>query len=247
MLSIIIPTLNEEKYLPFLLESIKKQKFTPFRNSQFLTGFTDYEIIVADANSQDRTLEIARSFGCKVVSGGLPARGRNQGAKVAQGEIFLFTDADNIFPSENFLENLIGEFKKRNLGIATFPIYPKGKKIDKILYGICNNLVNLTQYPAAFNSILVKREIFEKVGGFNEEIKIGEDQYFVKMAKKYGKFGFIKTEPVLTSPRRLEKEGRLKTYLKYYLIASIHFFLVGGRIKSDFYRYRFGYRLKNKK
>jgi len=234
MLSIIIPTFSEEKYLPFLLESIKKQKFT------------DYEIIVADANSQDKTVEIAKTFDCKVVSGGSPAKGRNEGAKAAQGDIFLFTDADNIFWSENFLETLMREFKKRNLDIATFPIYPKGKKIDKILYGIYNNFINLTQYPAAFNSILVKREIFEKVGGFDEEIKIGEDQYFVKMAKKYGKFGFIKTEPVLTSSRRLERDGRLITYLTH-IISGIHFLLVGGRIKSDFYRYRFGYGLKNKK
>ena len=65
MLSIIIPTLNEEKYLPLLLEAIKKQK---------VDG--NLEIIVADAGSQDRTIEIARDFGCKIVPGGLPARGR---------------------------------------------------------------------------------------------------------------------------------------------------------------------------
>ncbi len=92
MLSIIIPTFNEEECLPLLLKQIKKQ------------SFKDFEIIVADAYSKDRTVEIAKSFGCKTVKGGLPAKGRNQGAKAAQGDIFLFMDADNIFLPQDFLE-----------------------------------------------------------------------------------------------------------------------------------------------
>lgn len=76
--SIVIPTYNEEEYLPKLLESIKMQ------------SYDDYEIIVADANSNDRTREIAEEYGCIVVDGGLPAVGRNNGAKVAKGEIILF-------------------------------------------------------------------------------------------------------------------------------------------------------------
>ena len=77
-LSIIIPTYNEEEYLPKLLYSIKEQEFK------------DYEIIVADAGSVDRTREIAESNGCKVIEGGLPAVGRNNGAKIAKGKYFYF-------------------------------------------------------------------------------------------------------------------------------------------------------------
>ncbi len=233
MLSIIIPALNEEKYLSLLLKQIKKQ------------NFDNFEIIIADANSTDKTVEIAQSFGCKIVKGGLPAKGKNEGAKIAQGEIFLFMDADNIFLPENFLNNLLAEFKKRNLGVASFPIYLRGKKIDKILYGIYNNFVNLTQIPYATNSILVKKEIFEKVDGFDEEIKIGEDHCFVKQAAKFGKFGFIKTELVLTSSRRLEKDGRLRTYLKY-ILAGIYM-LFFGPIKKAIFKYNFGHWAKNEK
>jgi len=234
-LSIIIPTLNEEDYLPLLLESIKKQNFNG-----------GYEIIVADAGSKDRTIEIAKKYGCKITKGGLPAKGRNEGAKIAQGEIFLFMDADNIYLPEKFFEKLIFEFKKRNLGIVSFPIYPNGKKIDKIIYGIYNNFVNFTQIPLATNAVLVKREIFEKVGGgFDEKITIGEDHYFAKQAAKYGKFGFIKMKPILTSSRRFERDGRFKTYLKY-LLAGLHLIFLGP-IKSDIFRYRFGYYLKNQK
>ena len=85
-LSIVIPAKNEEKYLPKLLASVKKQ------------SFKDYEIIVADNNSKDKTKEIAKSYGCKIVKGGLPGKGRNAGAKIAKGEIILFLDADVILP-----------------------------------------------------------------------------------------------------------------------------------------------------
>jgi len=235
-LSIIIPTFNEEDYLPLLLESIKKQNFNG-----------DYEIIVADANSKDRTIEIAKKYGCKITKGGLPARGRNEGAKVSRGELFLFIDADTLFLPENFLENFLSEFKKRKLGVASFPIYPNGNWIDKLIYGGYNFFVKLTQrlFSLATNSVLVKREIFGKIDGFNEEIRIGEDHDFAQRAAKIGKFGFIKTKSVLTSSRRFKKDGRFKTYLKYLLAGIYMLFL--GPIKSDIFRYRFGHYPKNQK
>jgi glycosyltransferase involved in cell wall biosynthesis len=234
MLSIIVPTLNEEKYLPYLLEAIKKQ------------SFKDYEIIIADAGSEDRTLEIARNFGCKIVLGGLPAKGRNEGAKAARGDIFLFMDADNIYLADNFLEQLITEFEKRNLDVASFPIYPQGNGIDKFFYGIYNWWAKSAQKFSvwATNSVLVKKEIFEKINGFDEEIKIAEDHDFAKRAARIGKFGFIKTEPVLTSTRRFERDGRFKTYLKY-ILAGLYIIILGP-IKSDIFQYRFN-NLKDKK
>ena len=86
MLSIIIPTLNEEKYLPPLLDSIKKQ------------DYKDYEVIVADAGSKDKTVEIAKKYGCKVVKGGLLPAGRNRGAEASKGDLLLFLDSDIILP-----------------------------------------------------------------------------------------------------------------------------------------------------
>ena len=228
MLSIIIPALNEEKYLPLLLKEIKKQNFAG-----------DLEIIVADASSEDKTVEIAKNYGCKIVQGGLPARGRNEGAKIAQGDIFLFMDADNIYLPENFLKNLLEEFEKRKLDVASFPIYPNGNGFDKFAYKIYNSFVWSIQRFSAYatNSVLVRKYIHQKIGGFDEEIKIAEDHFYAKTARKFGKFGFIKTRPVLTSTRRFEKDGRLKTYLKY-LIAGIYMFFFGP-IKKDIFRYRF--------
>jgi glycosyltransferase involved in cell wall biosynthesis len=267
MLSIIIPTLNEEKYLPLLLLSLAKQQGEEDKSSSSPAEFPkeararkrmkfsfdfaiaretkqqnfreEYEVIVADAGSKDKTIEIAKSFGCKVVKGGLPAKGRNEGAKVAKGHVFLFMDADNVFLPENFLNKLLTEFERKKLGVASFPTYPNGKTIDKIFYGIYNNFVNLTQIPYATNLVLVRKEIFEKVGGFDEEIKIGEDHYLAKQAAKFGKFGFIKTDSVLTSSRRLERDGRLRTYLKYILAGVYMFFF--GPIKKPIFKYKFGH------
>ena len=85
MLSIIIPTHNEENYLPKLLKCIKKQ------------DYKDYEIIIGDSFSTDKTIEIARNYGCRIIKdtvpNGGPAMGRNNAAKKARGEMLLFLDA----------------------------------------------------------------------------------------------------------------------------------------------------------
>jgi len=244
MLSIIIPTLNEEKYLPILLSQIKKQGFSEGDEAKASSSPSPAkagsvsEVIVADAGSKDKTVEIAKSFGCKVINGGLPAKGRNEGAKIAKGDVFLFMDADNIFLPENFLKNLLEEFEKRNLGVASFPIYPKGNWFDKICYFFYNFWTKISQnfLPHATNSVLVKKEIFEKIGGFDEEIKLGEDHDFARRAAKISKFGFIETKPILTSTRRFEKDGRIRTYLKY-IFAGIYMIFFGP-IKKDIFKYR---------
>ncbi|XOB41148.1 MAG: trypsin-like peptidase domain-containing protein [Candidatus Nealsonbacteria bacterium] len=234
MLSIIIPTLNEQDYLPLVLAEIKDQ------------GFSDYEIIVADSNSQDDTVKVARSFGCKLTQGGLPAKGRNQGAKIASGELFLFIDADAITLPVGFLNELTEKFKSRKLDIASFPIYPQGKIIDKIFYWLYNLWAKLSQsfLPHATNVILVKKEIHQVIGGFDERVKFAEDHDYVRRAKKHGRFGFIDISPVLVSARRFEKDGRLVTYLRYVLAGLWVLFF--GSIKSDIFQYRFDYSLKIK-
>ena len=229
MLSIIIPTLNEENYLPILLDSIRNQ------------GFKDLEIIIADAGSKDKTIEIAKGFGCKIIKGGLQARGRNEGAKVARGNLFLFLDADTILP-EDFFEKALKEFKERNLDIASFCLEAKTKsKFKKFLFDAFYNLPILILEKILAHgaqAILVKKEIFEKVGGFDEEIKFAEDHSFMRKAKKFGKFGILRTVRVFSSLRRFEREGFIKTYLKY-LLAEIYMIFFGD-IKKEIFKYKFG-------
>jgi len=231
MLSIIIPTLNEEKFLPFLLDSIRKQNFK-----------RKYEIIVADANSKDETVRIAKSYGCKIVKGGPPAKGRNQGVKVAKGDLFLFLDADVILPGE-FLKNVLLEFEKKDLDIATFILCPQSpKRTKKLLFNIFYNwpiLIFEKILSHASQAILVKKDIFQRLGGFDEEIKFAEDHSFVRKAKKIGNFGILRSIKIFSSLRRLERDGWILTYLKYVL--AEFYMLLFGDIKKDLFKYKFGH------
>ena len=235
MLSIIIPALDEEKHLPLLLDSIKKQ------------DFKNYEIIVADANSEDKTAEIAKRYGCKVVKGGLPAKGRNKGAKIAKGDLFLFLDADMILPS-NFLTDILKKFYNKRLDIATFPLLFSGNNIDSFVSKLYNFWAKATQkvLPHAFGgTLLVKKNVHEFLKGFDEEIKLAEDHIYARKAKKIARFAYLKTKPVLTSNRRFEKDGRFKTYFRYFLA---EFYTVSlGPIKSDIFKYKFNHYHKSQK
>lgn len=206
MISIIIPAFNEEKYLPLLLKKLKRQTFQNF------------ELIVADAFSTDRTRKIALSFSCKIVDGGLPAKGRNEGAKIAKGDLLLFLDADNIYLEDDFLEKAINLFNKKKLDVAGFFVFPNGHLFDLFVYSLYYFFAFLTQgvLPHATNAILVKKEIFQKVGGFDESILMGEDHHFVRKAKQYGKFQLLPIS-IITSARRQRKMGFLKLYFTYFL------------------------------
>ncbi len=235
MLSIVTPTLNEENHLPLLLESIKKQ------------DFGDYEMIVADAGSCDKTLKIAENFGCKIVLGGLPPKGKNLGAEIAQGEMIFFIDADVILPPA-FFKNALAEFKKRRLGIASFCLQSENK-IHYLTFSCLYNFPSkITEriLPQAMSAFMVERKIHQKIGGFDEKVKIGEELDYIRRGNKYGKFGVLKRVSAITSSRRFQKDGWLKTWLKYFL-CQIHM-LFFGPVKSDIFGYRFNhYSQKEKK
>ena len=231
MISLIIPAYNEEKYLPKLLDCIKSQTYK------------NYEIIIADANSEDRTTQIAKKYGCRIVQGGLPAVGRNNGAKAAKGGILLFLDAD-IKLGKNFLKNSIEEFKNKKLDVAGLYIYPSSNNIiDKIFFGIFNIWIFATQffYPNASGSgIFCKKWLHEKVNGFDETIKLSEDMDYVKRCSKFGRFRILKNAKSYISMRRFEKEGRLKVGFKLFLSALHRLFF--GEIRSDVFKYDLRYR-----
>lgn len=226
MLSIIIPALNEEKTLPRLFESIKKQ------------NFNDYEIIVADAGSEDKTVEIAKNFGCRIVPGGLPAKGRNEGAKAAKSDLLLFLDADCALP-EGFLNKIIEEFNRKNLEIATCPIMPFGEsRLVKIYYdAIFNFLARLLEriYPNGQGLFLVKKKLHEKIGGFNEDIKVSEDQDYITRGAGAGKYRLLGSGRFFFSQRRFAKEGWFRMLFKYFLI-YLHIIFI-GQVKTNIFKY----------
>ena len=237
LLSIIIPTKNEEIYLPKLLESIKKQTFS------------DYEIIIADNRSEDKTLEIAKKFGCIVTKGGMPGPGRNLGAKIAKGEVLLFLDSDTELDGKFFLELLVEEFNDRKLDSAVPRSYADGNFLDKMFYGFWNSLVAISQYISPFAGgwcIFARKDMHDKINGFDERIVLGEDSDYAKRIGKIGKFRMIKGSKIKVSPRRFEKEGHLKIILQSIGV-GIFWAIKGKDDKKNRFGYNFDIYKDNKK
>lgn len=229
ILSIIIPTYNEEEYLPVLLESIKQQ------------DFSDYEIIVADADSKDNTVKIAEEYGCIVVEGGMPAVGRNNGAKVAKGDYLLFLDSD-LKLTEDYLAKVIYEFKMELLGIAITQMKPLSKKTeDKLLHDLANlfmiSVEKIKPHGAGCYGIIAKRELHERCGGFNEELTFGEDTEYIERLAKKERFKVLRNAKIGVSTRRLEEEG-LATLAKQYGKSTVNDFL-GIRTEASDLNYGF--------
>ncbi len=232
MLSIVIPTYNEEALLPRVLRSLKRQTFK------------DFEVIVADARSTDRTREIAAAAGCRIVDGGLPGRGRNLGAVVAKGETILFFDADIELTDERFIEDFLGEFAARGLDVATCPLEAiDGGLRDTVFHGVYNGYIRATEkfVPHAHGlCILVKHVVHDKVGGFDEDIKLAEDHdYAQRVARIGGRFGIVRGLHVPVSTRRMRRDGYLSIAARF-MLCELHM-LTLGPVKSDIFRYRFGY------
>ena len=227
--SIIIPTYNEEEYLPILLDSIKEQ------------DFDDYEIIVADANSTDKTREIAMEYGCTVVEGGLPAVGRNNGAEVAKGDILLFLDSD-LQLTDDYLRNVLYEFRAERLGIAISQMLPMSNKVeDKLFHEFANYFMigveKIKPHGAGCYGIIAKRELHEECNGFNESLTFGEDTDYIERLAKKGRFRVLRNAKVGVSTRRLEEEG-IETLIQQYGKSTVNDFL-GKRTDADELNYNF--------
>lgn len=206
-LSIIIPTYNEEEYLPDLLKSIQRQ------------DFKDYEVIVADSHSTDNTVNIAKSYGCHVVPGGLPGIGRNNGAKVAKGEILLFIDSDCVL-TDNYLSSAIEEFEHYNLGIAITQIVPMEKSFINILSHefanyMTKQISKFKPHGAGCYGIFTYKSLHESVDGFDESVDFGEDTDYIERIGKISRFRVLENPRLLVSTRRLEEEGLKDITLKY--------------------------------
>jgi glycosyltransferase involved in cell wall biosynthesis len=228
VLSIVIPTLNEEKYLPNLLGSLEHQ------------SFSDFEILVADANSQDGTRHIAAEHGCCLVDGGRIAQGRNAGARHAQGEYVLFLDAD-VTLTPSFLEELLCKINEKKLDVASGFITPDSKKIlDRIMVATSNVWHFAIQYIYPHASgfyIIASKSLHDKIGGFDEELFLTEDHDYVIRGARVGKFRYLWKPRVTFSVRRFDKEGRWRLIGKYFVL-EIH--MLFRKVKEEVVGYEFG-------
>ncbi|MEK7566426.1 MAG: glycosyltransferase [Patescibacteria group bacterium] len=234
MISIVIPALNEEKYIGRLLDSIAQQDFDE-----------GIEIVVADAGSTDATKKIIEShkrnfFKVLIVKGGMPAVGRNNGAKASLGDPIFFIDADLIIPERDFLKKAVDYFRKKNLDIAATYLRPDSEWwVDKFLSHLYNIFLQIIKFfrPSGSMCIAASRELFNKTGGYPEDVVMAEDHDFVNAASKIGRYGIIPYAPIF-SMRRFNKEGRPRVLYKY-LLSSLHLIFFGP-IKKSIFKYEFG-------
>ena len=198
LISIIIPTLDEEAYLPDLLSFFLKHP----NKKQF-------QVIIVDGGSRDHTLEIAKNAGCIIVNTSISSRAHqmNEGAKVAEGEILYFVHADTR-PVDSFAIDIADAVNKG---------YASGSFICKF-FDHKQPLLRInawfTRFPFLWcrggeQSLFMIRDHFEQIGGFNENFVIMEDYDILNRIYQHSRFLIIKKN-ILVSARKYKKN----TYLK---------------------------------
>jgi glycosyltransferase involved in cell wall biosynthesis len=232
--SVVIPTYMEERTLPNLLKDIKRQSLQPL------------EVIVADNRSKDRTRQIARKYGARVILGGRVSRARNNGARVAKGEVIVFLDADTRLPDE-FFKRALTEMKKRDLGITTAPNKPDRKPVKYFpVYTFLNVFMRLSPFliPVMVGlCTIVKREAWRRVKGFDESIELCEDSDFTERVARAGyRYRVLRSTLVIASVRRFEERGYFRTLWKVVYTNTRRWFK--GTYRNNPTVYEWGYKGK---
>ncbi len=232
--SIVIPTLNEEKLLPQLLEVLVNQE---------LREKYQYEIIVSDGGSTDKTLTIAKNYADIVLTNRSSQKqnisiGRNVGANVAKGEILIFYNGDiipkNISDVFQTIESkfLTSDFLAMTCCVKVFT--DEQKLIDIVFQTFYNyyfHLLNIIGLGMGRGEChIIKRNVFEKFGGYNEYLAAGEDFDLFRRIRKKGKIFFARNLVVYESPRRYRKLGHFRIFFTW-LINSIYI-IFGNSAKS---------------
>jgi len=207
--SVIIPTLNEEFYVGNLLNSLVNQTFNNF------------EVLVVDGGSEDKTEKVCEKYKEKLPSLSVfnagyrgVSRQRNFGAKNARADILLFLDADVIIPSD-FLEKALNEFAAKKGDMATCMSRPLSDNLfDRFAFVILNAIVKNLRLANGW-TIFSKKSLHESLNGFNEKMFYFEDgDYSSRAKKKKTKVFMITATTVYVSVRRFDYEGRLRMLKK---------------------------------
>ena len=210
-ITVVIPAYNEENFIGTTLKSLVNQTYK------------DFELIVVDNNSTDRTAEVAEKYGARVIlekQKGVAAA-RQAGFLKANGEIIASTDSDSIVP-QNWIERIVTEFENDESlvafgGLANLYSGPVSARaagryffkafwvIDKILSGGWN--------LAGFN-MAVRKDAFFKIGGFTTSLNMGEDIDLAKRLREVGKVYVDTNFEVFVSGRRY-RNGLLEGVMTY--------------------------------
>jgi glycosyltransferase involved in cell wall biosynthesis len=206
--SVIVPALNEEKRIRRCLDSIKAQR----------TSYS-YELIVSDSGSNDRTVTIAREYTDKVqvCAERGTARARNEGARLATGDVFVFIDSDTEIQPD-YLETVGKAFEDKEL-LACSCAFTFGRRSPKLqlaeqvtnTYYFGRSLFRGTTLPG-FN-VCIRRDAFWQLNGFR--LCHLEDLDMSIKLRRVGRTRYLPGRKVITSSRRIETDG-LRGTLMYY-------------------------------
>lgn len=235
--SVIIPTLNEEKYLPKLLNDLLKQTEK------------DFEVIIADGNSEDNTKKVFKDFkdklNIKFYQTKLKnvAAQRNNGANKSFGSYLVFLDADTQINSSFFKKIKRIILKRKGLAFIPYFLPDKEYKQYKSLFDLSNIIVEFSQnLPKRFSlggNMIIERTFFNIIGGFNEELFMAEDHELIQRISQWGvEVKFIREAKTYFSLRRMKREGQIKFFYKYFVSTARRIF--SGEIKNKIYDYQMG-------
>jgi phosphoglycolate phosphatase len=214
-LTIIIPTLNEEFYIPRLLDSIAEQKNAP-----------KLQIVVVDANSKDKTALKVQEFQTKfsdlvfIIADPNVGHQRNVGATQAKYDYILFLDADVILPSDCLKKLSLYINGSSNFIATTIHLTERMSILDcaglAFLYGLFL-LSWLARMPVINGDfVFTTREVHKRINGFKEGAILGEDtDYGLRAIKSGAKYRFIVKTHIIASDRRVKNMGRWRLILLY--------------------------------
>lgn len=215
MISIIIPTLNEEMYLPILLDSLTKQTNK------------DFEVIIVDGNSKDHTVQFAKRFKRKLsrlfvyqsdIAG--VSRQRNIGSKNAHGDWLLFLDADSIL-LPYAIDRMYACIKKKKPVLFTTWFRPDSEAIGDAMVTLFFNIIFegavLLHRPFTQGTFAaVQRDIFRRAGGYDESLSFGEDYDLTKRICQRGvKLHVLRETLYVYSLRRYRHQRTLQNIQGY--------------------------------
>lgn len=214
MISVVVPAYNEEENITACLESLNRQTLPR----------TDYEIIVVDGNSKDRTRELAAPLADLVFcqTSARVGGARNDGAMRAKGEILAMTDADSVIPPD-WLERIRDDFTRYHPVVVYGPVYPREKGIShRISLGLANAFSRIGYYTGTIYFTLgcntaFARQAFIQAGMFRI-MDAGEDIEIGTRMKRLGKVLFDPKVRVGFSMRRYQQFGTVRSIYQWLYI-----------------------------
>jgi len=210
MISIIIPTYNEADQIE---QTISK--------THAANGEHQIEIIVADGGSTDETVPIALSSNATTIVSYKKGRAAqmNKGASVAKGDVLYFLHADSI-PPKNFTGSILNAVNK-NFSSGCFRLsFDHSHWFLKANAWFTRFNVNAVRFGD--QSLFVTKDVFQKIGGFNESLLMMEDQEIIHRIKKFGKFKVV-NDVVITSARKYLDNGVYRMQAIFYRIWSLYY------------------------